>query len=92
MKVNWSVMPPEREMIDMARRMMARCRPARMSSRSSPSASRSRSSAPASSRWSITLMRRASGFNAYGREGFPRGGRVILIESGKDTFTRNNFV
>lgn len=30
---------------------------------------------------------RGSGFNAYGREGFPRGGRVILLESGKDTFT-----
>lgn len=30
---------------------------------------------------------RASGFNAYGRDGFPRGGRVILLESGKDTFT-----
>ena len=30
---------------------------------------------------------RASGFNAYGRDGFPRGGRVILIEADKDTFT-----
>jgi len=30
---------------------------------------------------------RATGFNAYGRDGFPRGGRVILIEAGKDTFT-----
>ncbi len=30
---------------------------------------------------------RGSGFNAYGREGFPRGGRVILIESDQDTFT-----
>ncbi|HNY77031.1 MAG: metallophosphoesterase family protein [Sedimentisphaerales bacterium] len=30
---------------------------------------------------------RGSGFNAYGRDGFPRGGRVILVEAGKDTFT-----
>lgn len=30
---------------------------------------------------------RGSGFNAYGREGFPRGGRVILLEADKDTFT-----
>ncbi len=30
---------------------------------------------------------RATGFNAYARDGFPRGGRVILIEAGKDTFT-----
>jgi 3',5'-cyclic AMP phosphodiesterase CpdA len=29
---------------------------------------------------------RGSGFNAYGREGFPRGGRVILLEADKDTF------
>lgn len=30
---------------------------------------------------------RATGFNAYGRDGFPRGGRVMLLETGKDTFT-----
>lgn len=30
---------------------------------------------------------RATGFNAYGRDGFPRGGRVILVEAGKETFT-----
>jgi len=30
---------------------------------------------------------RATGFSAYGREGFPRGGRVILIEAGKETFS-----
>ncbi len=29
---------------------------------------------------------RATGFSAYGRDGFPRGGRVILIEDGKETF------
>ena len=41
-KVNSSVTPPEREMIEIARKMMARCKPARMSSRFSPSESRSR--------------------------------------------------
>lgn len=30
---------------------------------------------------------RATGFSAYGRDGFPRGGRVILIEADKQTFT-----
>jgi len=30
---------------------------------------------------------RATGFSAYGREGFPRGGRVILIEADQTTFT-----
>jgi hypothetical protein len=30
---------------------------------------------------------RASGYSAYGREGFPRGGRVILLEAGKEMFT-----
>lgn len=30
---------------------------------------------------------RGTGFNAYGRDGYPRGGRVILIEAGKDNFT-----
>jgi len=30
---------------------------------------------------------RASGYSAYGREGFPRGGRVILLEAGKESFT-----
>lgn len=29
---------------------------------------------------------RATGFSAYGREGFPRGGRVILMEADKATF------
>lgn len=29
---------------------------------------------------------RATGFSAYGRDGFARGGRVILIEAGKETF------
>ncbi|MDI6449897.1 metallophosphoesterase family protein [Anaerobaca lacustris] len=30
---------------------------------------------------------RATGFSAYGRDGFPRGGRIILIEADKETFT-----
>jgi Calcineurin-like phosphoesterase len=30
---------------------------------------------------------RATGFAPYGREGFPRGGRIILIEADKTTFT-----
>ena len=30
---------------------------------------------------------RATGFSTYGREHFPRGGRVILIEADKETFT-----
>ncbi|UCD50274.1 MAG: metallophosphoesterase family protein [Phycisphaerales bacterium] len=30
---------------------------------------------------------RATGFSAYGREGFPRGGRVILIEADQTKFT-----
>ena len=30
---------------------------------------------------------RATGFSAYGREGFPRGGRVIMIEAEQTTFT-----
>src|SRR5450759_4446267 len=46
-KVNSLVTPPEREMIEIARKMMARCNPAKISSRFSPSESRSRSSAPA---------------------------------------------
>ncbi len=30
---------------------------------------------------------RGTGFNAYGREGFARGGRVILLKADEDTFT-----
>ena len=46
-KVNSSSIPPERASRDIARRMMARCNPARMSSRRCPIERRSRSSAPA---------------------------------------------
>jgi hypothetical protein len=30
---------------------------------------------------------RATGFNTYGREGFPRGGRVIMLQEDKEAFT-----
>lgn len=30
---------------------------------------------------------RATGFDTYGRDGFPRGGRVILLEENGETFT-----
>src|SRR6185369_15891052 len=56
--VNWSRTPPERARIDIARRMMERCRPAMMSSRLSPRLSRSRSSAPANT-VQVELMRTA---------------------------------
>jgi len=33
---------------------------------------------------------RATGFDTYGRDGFPRGGRVILLEENGETFTTWN--
>ncbi len=55
-KVNSSWTPPERASSESARRMTARCRPARMSSRFWPSARRSRISAPAKT-VQVELMR-----------------------------------